>query len=90
MDLDYFSQLTYPLLACTTRGRGGDLDPAGLSHPPALCPQLRAVHEWHSGVALRKLRGPRGPLVPGGDGAWGLHLERAPRHLRGAPAVQFG
>ena len=53
MDLDYFSQLTYPLPAHVPTGGSGDLDPAGLSHPPALCPELRALHEGGEGVALR-------------------------------------
>ena len=87
MDLDYFSQLTYPFPVRTSTGGGGDLDPAGLIHPPALCPQLRAVHGRHSGMALRQLRGPRGPLVPGGGGARGLRPERAPRRLAGAPQL---
>ena len=53
MDLDNFSQLTYPLPARVPTGGSGDLDPAGLSHPPALCPELRALHEGGEGVALR-------------------------------------
>ena len=45
MDLDYFSQLTYPLPVHDPTGGSGDLDPAGLSYPPALCLELRALHE---------------------------------------------
>ena len=89
MDLDNFSQLTYPLPARTPTGGSGDLDPAGLSYPPALCPELCAVHEGGSGVALCKLWGPRGPLLPGGAGARGLRPERAPHLPGGAPAARW-
>ena len=90
MDLDYFSQLAYPLPARAPTGRGGVLDPAGLSNPLALCPELRAVHEGGSGVALRKLRGPRGPLLPWGAGARGLRPEWTPCRPGDAPAARFG
>ena len=81
------SQLTYPLPARAPTGGGKDLDPTSLSHPPALCPELCAMHEWGIGVALRKLRGPRGPLLPGGAGARGLRPERAPRRPGDTPAI---
>ena len=80
-------RLTHPLLARTLIGGGRDLDPPGIGHPLAQCPQLLAVYVRYRRVALHKLRGPRGPLVRGGCGAWDVHPKRPPPQLGGALAI---